>query len=160
MQLKGLRFQGTHYWQSSMSDLQRNPSSFVLTRRYKISMFICLKIVFISVVFAKLWLVHFLLVEKFAEFNTFQVLFFHLGDQINISRIPLWNICFEYTFRKMYMRRISSGNLGLTSPNHRSSKISLRLFHESTNPASTTQNHSNLIIQLVFPGFIIDSITS
>ena len=67
--------------------------------------------------------------------------------------------CFVYTFRKMYRRKISSGNLWLRSPNHRSSKISLRLFHESTNPASTTQNHSNSINQLNFPGFYIDFIT-
>ena len=67
--------------------------------------------------------------------------------------------CYDYTFRKMYRRRISSGNLGLRFPNHRLSKISLRLFHESTNPASTTQNLSNLISQLNFPGFIIDFTT-
>ena len=63
-------------------------------------------------------------------------------------------ICFEFTFRKMYRRRISSGNLGLRSPNHSSSKISLRLFHESTNPASTTQNHSNLIINSISQDFL------
>ena len=54
----------------------------------------------------------------------------------------------------MFRRRISSGNLGLRSLNHRSSKISLRLFHESTNPVSTTQNHSNLINQLYSQDFI------
>ena len=54
----------------------------------------------------------------------------------------------------MYRRRISSGNLGLRSPNHHSSKISLRLFHESTNPASTTQNHSNSIINSISQDFL------
>ena len=53
-----------------------------------------------------------------------------------------------------HFEKLSSGNLWLRSPNHRSSKISLRLFHESTNPASTTQNLSNLISQLNFPGFL------
>ena len=59
-------------------------------------------------------------------------------------------VCYEYTFRKCIGVEFLLETWGLGFPPIVYPRFLLRLFHESTNPASKTLNHSNLIIQLNF----------